>query len=133
MTVRIGYDSSYEPPAPVVRVLISAPGHGRQVAATALLDTGADCTLLPAAIVRALTLPQVDWLRVAAVGGPPVQAPVYAAELVVGQRRSLARVVAFGGEPLLGRDWLNHLRLILDGPALTLSLQTPTRRTRQRR
>jgi len=130
---RFQYDGGYDPPAPAVPVLVSMPGGSRQIATTALLDTGADCTLLPAVIVRALALPQVDWLRIEAVGGPPLRAPVYAAELVVGQRRSLARVVAFGREALFGRDWLNRLRAVLDGPALTLSLQAPTQRARHRR
>jgi predicted aspartyl protease len=133
MKVRFRYDGAYDPPAPVVPVLVSTPGGGRQIATTALLDTGADCTLLPVEIVRALTLPQVDWLRIEAAGGAPLRAPVYAAELVAGQRRSLARVVAFGREPLLGRDWLNRLRVTLDGPALTLSLQAPTGKARRRR
>jgi hypothetical protein len=69
-------------------------------------------------------------VRSEAVGRHPSRAPVYAAELVAGKRRSLARVVACGREPLLGRGWLNRLRVTLDEPALTLFLQAPTHKAR---
>jgi predicted aspartyl protease len=129
---RFRYDAAYDPPAPIVPLLVSVPGGGRQIATTALLDTGADCTLLPTGIVRALALPQVDWLRIETVGGPAVRASVHAAELGAGPWRALARVVGFGYESLLGRDWLNRLHVILDGPALTLFLQARSRTSARR-
>jgi predicted aspartyl protease len=121
----LDYDRRYDPPAPVVPVLVSAPGSGRQAAVAALLDSGADCTALPVHLVRALGLPWIDWMQVEGVGARPRRAPVHAVELVVGRRRSLMRVIAIGREPLLGRDWMNGVRALLDGPALALRLDHP--------
>jgi len=39
----------------------------------------------------------------------------------------LARVVAFGGEAILGRDLLNRAMALLDGPGLTISFRAGAR------
>jgi hypothetical protein len=113
-------------------MMVAAPGSGRQAVVPMLLDSGADCSLLPGQVVRALELPWIDWLTIEGVGSRPHRAGVYAAELAVGSRRTLVRVVAFGNEGLLGRDWMSGVRLGLDGPGLRLSIDRRAGASRRR-
>lgn len=122
MIVRIPYDASLDPPAPVVPVRISGPVGDEAVMVPMLVDTGADCTLVPARIVRQLGLPQIDVVGVTGVGGGRRQTTVHAASVELGGPRMLARVVAFADEAILGRDILNQSVVTLDGPGLAISI-----------
>ncbi len=88
---------------------------------SALVDTGADCTLVPRGVARALQLPPVDEIWIEGVGGEARRAIVYAARVEFAHIACWARVVAFGGEAILGRDLLNRTVARLDGPRLSLS------------
>jgi predicted aspartyl protease len=118
------YDAALDPPAPILPLRLSAPGDPQGVLLPMLLDTGADCTLVPARIARELRLPWVDRLALSGVGGGTRQANVHAAYVELAGTRFLARVVAFQGEAILGRDVLNTLVAHLDGPALSFTLST---------
>ncbi len=88
------------------------------------MDSGADCTLVPRETARALRLPAVDEIWIEGIGGEARRAVVYAARVEFGLVDCLARVVAFGGEAILGRDLLNRTLARLDGPGLTLSFRS---------
>lgn len=116
------YDATrFTPPAPLASVTLINSGTGRAVEnVPMLLDTGADVTLVPADALLTLgvaTLPAAYSLQ--AFNGTPVTAA--AADLNL---RFLGRV--FRGRFLLldqpigilGRNVLNHLVLLLDGPSL---------------
>ena len=135
MSATFRYDPRFDPPAPVVAVAVSAPGAAAwRVVVPALIDSGADCTVLPESVVAAARLPQVGWLHLAGFGSSAIRVPRHLAFLQVGRRAASAQVGACGEEALLGRDWLNHWRVELDGPGLTLRLtDPPRRRMRQRR
>jgi gag-polyprotein putative aspartyl protease len=85
----------------------------------AQVDPGADRTVLPTALVPQLGLVQRGSLPLAGFAGEVISYPTYYVDIAI---RSLpfvtVRVVAHEGEPyvLLGRDVLNHFRIILDGP-----------------
>ncbi len=130
MTARIPYDASYQPPAPVVPVGVSALG-ADAVMVPMLIDTGADVTLLPAELVRQLRLPRVDTIIVSGFGGTKLRSAVHAATLELGGVQIVARVVA-SDEARLGRDLLSTVVLELDGPRAALSVRPPPRRTRAR-
>jgi len=117
------YDDGVSPPAPMLPLRLADPAEGTGVLLPALVDTGADCTLVPAAVASRLRLPVVDRIVVAGLGGSARRAPVHAAVVQVGRLRTLARVVAFEEETIVGRDLLNRLIAVLDGPALRLSLR----------
>ncbi|MGH7819376.1 MAG: retroviral-like aspartic protease family protein [Candidatus Binatia bacterium] len=123
MTRRFAYDQSREPPAPVLPILFAAPGGEESVLVSSLVDTGADCTLVPVEIARRLRLPLVDRLIVEGLGGAARRAPVHAALVRFGGTRCLARVIAFDSEAIIGRDLLNRVPLLLDGPRLALSIR----------
>lgn len=128
MKGRFAYDDSYEPPAPVLPLRVARPGGGEAVLLPGLLDTGADCTLVPAGIARRLRLPTVDRVEITGVGGSVRRVPVHAAFIETAGLRVLARVVAFEHEAIVGRDLLNHLVALLDGPRRRLALGPAVRR-----
>ena len=112
----VAYDDTFDPPAPVLPALLSAPGGSRGALLPMLLDTGADCTVVPLQVARALGLPAVGQLALRGVTGTAVQVPVFAASIRIGRSERIARVVGFGGEAILGRDVLATLVARLDGP-----------------
>lgn len=122
MAARFPYDLAFDPPAPVVSLRIAAPAAEAGVLVAALVDTGADCTIIPPAVARRLRLPCVGRLRIAGLGGPVRSVPVFAAMIELPGRRWRARLAAFGGEVILGRDLLNDCVARLDGPGQTVTL-----------
>ncbi|MBE3597604.1 MAG: retroviral-like aspartic protease family protein [Limnochordaceae bacterium] len=119
MRSRYPYDTSCEPPAPVVPVRISVPGsRDRGVALAALIDSGADVTVIPTAVAGAMGLPPIGALKVSGVAGIVRRAIVYAAEVEINGLRRTVEVVGLGQEALLGRNFINQCVLTLDGPEL---------------
>src|SRR5262249_31164685 len=121
------------PPAPMAPVRISGPVGDEAVMLPMLVDTGADCTLVPASIIRRLSLPQIDVVGLTGVGGAKSRATVHAASVGLGGARLLARVVAFHDEAILGRDVLNQVVVTLDGPDLAFAIAHRSRKRRRRR
>jgi predicted aspartyl protease len=119
--VLVPFDDTYDPPMPVLPVHVSGvDADGPGVLLHAVVDTGADCSVIPERSARVLRLPIVDMVSVEGFAGDGKPRPIYAARLRFGGHNILARVVAFGEEPLVGRDVLNRLVLHLDGPAQKL-------------
>lgn len=121
MRLEVAYDSSFDPPAPVVPVTVEGTS-GTLVLLPMLLDTGADCTLVPASVARRLHLPRVDTVTMAGVTGERRIVTVHAAWLRIGDARVLERVVAFEREAILGRDLLERMVTRLHGPRSKLTL-----------
>jgi predicted aspartyl protease len=108
---------------------LAAPGAADAVVVPALVDTGADCTLVPLTIVRVLRLPKVGELCIQGIGNAAHVAMVHTAEVEFAAFRCLAQIVAFGNQAILGRDLMNQVMALLDGPALTLSVSRGRRRS----
>lgn len=90
----------------------------------ALIDTGADSTLVPAYLPNQLQIPPTGRVLIQAYKGPPERVSYYDVSLRIGDLRLVGlSVITFSADYiLLGRDVLNHLRLLLDGPAQMLDL-----------
>ena len=125
------YDDTCEPAAPRVPLRVAAPSSGAAIVLAALVDTGADGTFIPERVATQLGLPLVDHLTVEGVAGGRAPARVYAATVELGPLRTLCRLVAFEDEAILGRDLLNRLVVLLDGPRLEASLRKPSARKRR--
>jgi predicted aspartyl protease len=126
VAIRYRYHAALQPPAPFVYVLL------RRIDGTAQLerqpgqvDTGADRTVIPTRVVEALGLQPLDQIELAGFGGLRYFVKTYLLDLGI---NSLAparvEVVAQENEPwvILGRDVLNGLRIVLDGPRQTFEV-----------
>jgi len=90
----------------------------------AQLDTGADVTAIPSEAVSRLSLELTGELTIAGYDDQPERVPIYAVWIALPDGRQVRlNVVAIArSNVLLGRDVLNSLRLLFDGPALTLEV-----------
>jgi predicted aspartyl protease len=112
--------SDFDPPAPVARVVLRNPHSGVTVSdVPVLLDTGADVTLLPRSAVERLGVPLLPNQRyeLMSFDGSKSFAPVVLLDLLFLQRAFRGRYLLIEAERgIMGRDILNHVTLLLDGP-----------------
>ena len=124
--IRYQYLAQIRPPAPFIYVAIRNPITGAaQLDVTAQRDTAADRTVIPASLVTSLVLPQIGAIAIGGVGGIVLSMPSYPIEVSIHQLGVVnVEVVASSEENwiLLGRDVLNTLRVLLDGPQLAVEL-----------
>jgi hypothetical protein len=123
------YDEHFfTPPAPLARVTIRNPENGTTLSdVPMLLDSGADVTLIPQASVARLgtTIHINESYELMGFNGSVTQAQAVQLDLIFLRRRFKGRfLVSHQDWGIIGRDVLNHLSLLLDGPHLTWSEQT---------
>lgn len=115
-------DRSFSPPAPVVSAQVRNPETGEiRSSVLMLIDSGADVTLLP--------LPSIDSLGIKRSGrryeltafdGAPSLSHAVQADLVFLRSTYKGLFLVIDREVgILGRDVLNHVCLLLDGPRLS--------------
>jgi hypothetical protein len=124
------YDAThFDPPAPVARVILRASAGAAIVSdVLLLLDTGADVTLLPRNAVERLGIPVLSDHSYELVGFEGSRTFAPAADLdMLFQRRAFRGRYLLTEERLgiLGRDALNHLAVLFDGPRQQWSPQPP--------
>ncbi len=109
------------PPAPLARVVVRHPEREQSVEdVPMLIDSGADATLLPRWAATSLGL-EATGERYQLVGfdGTVSEAKAVLASLAFLRRNFRGRYLLTEAEVgVIGRDILNHIRLLLDGPAL---------------
>ncbi len=114
------YDANYFPPAPVLTVKLAYPGEALQIGPfTAIADTGSDASLAPTPYLEELGVPISYSARVRLLFGPARRVNVYRVDVIVGAYHLPAMEVVGddeGAEIILGRNILNRLILLLDGP-----------------
>ena len=115
------YDAAqFDPPAPVASVTLRNPHSGAIVSDVLLLvDTGSDVTLLPRTAVEPLGGPLLAGQQYELMGfdGSKSFAPVVTLDVLFLQRAFRGRYLLIEAERgIMGRDILNHLSLLLDGP-----------------
>jgi len=121
------YDTTYDPPAPVTEVTIAnVVNRRRRSSLPALLDTGSDITTLPHALVDRLQLYPIGRLRLENVEADTKMVLTYPVQLTIGELSIPRLEVILTGLDfvVVGRDVLNRLYLLLDGPELDFELGT---------
>ena len=119
------YDVTYDPPIPVCNVALSTPSTGQRVELTAIVDTGADGTIVPVRYLREIGARRAFEAGLRSQWGERRTASLYLVDLRIGEL-TISGVYAIGDELgqeiVLGRNVLNRLRLLLDGPAALMQL-----------
>ncbi|SRR6266404_5280359 len=118
------YDSNlFDPPAPVAVVGIRDPGSGNTANdVPMLIDSGSDITLIPRTSIDELEL-EIDpnaGYELQGFDGRNSVAQAVTLDLLFLKRTIRGKyVVVDSSMGILGRDVLNHLAILLDGPSLS--------------
>jgi hypothetical protein len=115
-------DKGFSPAAPVARVTLRHPDNGQSIAhVPMLIDSGADATLLPRTAVVSLGIMGTGELhRLEAFDGSINESEAVHAVLVFLNKTSRGRFLQTKSEiGVIGWNILNHVRLLLAGPALS--------------
>lgn len=117
------YDASrFNPPAPVAMVTLRNQDNETTLDVPMLLDSGADVTLVAQSSIERLGLavdPRESY-ELMSFDGTTSSAQVVRLDLIFLRRVFRGRfLMTFQEYGILGRDILNHISLLLDGPGLT--------------
>ena len=119
------YDVSYDPPAPACDVVLVSPMTERRVTLTAIVDTGADGTIVPVCHLQKIGARRAFEAGLRSQWGERRTVFLYLVDLQIADSMLPGVYVVgddLGDEVILGRDVLNRLRLLLDGPAAMVNL-----------
>ena len=118
-----GYDAElFDPPAPMATVALRTLDRQRSAPDVVMqIDSGADVSLVPESSVRRLGLEpdeQRGYEVMAFDGSTRVATSVRCDLIFLGRAYGGVFLVVEGPYGILGRDILNHVALVLDGPRL---------------
>ena len=116
----IPYLDTYYPEIPVLGVCLGYPAEELSLGPfIAIVDTGADGTLIPQDLLDQIATPMVDTIRIRSHWGEWRRVMVFTVDMEFENLR-LPAVDVIGDETgtdiILGRNVLNRLKLLLDGP-----------------
>lgn len=118
--MNVPYDTGYTPPAPILEIRLAAPGEAPQVGPLpAVVDTGSDGTLVPTEYLEQAEAIGLGDAILHGIVGEARRVHLFEIDLHVGSLLLPGAVVVgddHGHEVLLGRNKLNKLILLLDGP-----------------
>ncbi len=119
MTISFAYEANYPGAAFPVAVATIVGRNAKSTVVIGLIDSGADATILPIAILRQINARrgEVAWAR--SITGQRYQVNLYQVKISIGEYvMPGVEVIANErtDEVIWGRDVLNQLYVILDGP-----------------
>ena len=122
------YSRDYFPAAPVFQVTFISEMQLSIGPFAALVDTGTDVTAAPIAYLEKIKAPAARAAFVQPHWGERYAVSLFAVDLRIGEW-TLPGIEVIGdvkgNEVILGRDVLNKLRVLLDGPAQTTEILEP--------
>lgn len=125
--MKYSYDRSYRPAFPAVEVILHNLENGRHTTSLpALLDSGADGTLVPLTYLEEILAPVITEARIRSHWGEWRNVEQFLVEIEIADLRLPGNLVVgdeIGDEIVLGRDALNKLRVLLDGPHHTVDIK----------
>ena len=128
MNASFPHHTNYFPPIPALSLILRAPDSNRlQGPIPAIIDTCADITLVPLTILELIGAPEIDEVRLRSHWGGTTTATTYLIDIQLGAD-TLPAVEAvgdlYGDTVLLGRNVVNKLVLLIDGPLQSTDLLT---------
>ena len=115
------YSKDFTPAAPVMDLTLAAVATDATVGPiTALVDTGADATIIPMEYLDRIKAPITIEMWARSTWGDRRRVNLFLVDVRIGENvLPHVQVVGdeTGDEAILGRDVLNKLKLLLDGPA----------------
>jgi predicted aspartyl protease len=123
-------DRRFTPAAPVASVTIRHPDTGDSVSdVPMLIDSGADATLLPRSAVASLGIAGTgEHYQLVGFDGTTNESEAARAAVIFMNETFRGRFLQVESDVgVIGRNVLNHVRLLLDGPALNWEESRPTR------
>jgi len=124
--VNFPYSPNYFPPAPVIEItLITAAESLRVGPLPALVDTGADGTIIPINYLDEIQAPSTVEMFIRSQWRERYRVMLYLVDIQIGNL-TLPGIEVVGdelsNELVLGRDVLNRLQVMLDGPGETVKI-----------
>lgn len=120
MSTGFPHHTGYYPPIPCLEVRLRAPDSSQsQGPIRAIVDTGADITLVSQSVLDRIAAPEVDEVRLRSHWGEATTVVTYLIDIQMGEDTLPGIEVAgdlYGDSVLLGRNVINKLVLLIDGP-----------------
>jgi predicted aspartyl protease len=124
--MKASYNRNYFPAAPFVDVSLITVAESRRVGPLPpLVDSGADGTIVPLAVLNSISAPPTIEMLMSSQWGESRPVLMYLVDVQIGDITLPGMEVVgdhLSDEIVLGRDVLNHLRVLLDGPAQTVTI-----------
>jgi predicted aspartyl protease len=119
------YDNDYNPAMPVVDIEIGRAMSTASLTLQALVDSGADATIIPINSLQEISARRSRKMWMRGTAGGRILVDLYQISLQLGPfTQTLLEVVGStqNSEVIIGRDVLNHLTVILNGPAYSVEV-----------
>jgi len=114
------YSHHYYPPAPMADITVISVAEGLRVGPlSAFIDSGADGTIIPIRYLDEIRAPSTTEMTIRSQWGDRYHVLLYLVDLQMGDITIPGLEVVgdeIANEVILGRDVLNRLQLLLDGP-----------------
>ena len=120
MIYSFDYDSTYDPAIPLVEVKIRKVEEDTFIQIPAIVDSGAGGTLIPMHFIQQIGAAKSGWMRIVNLDSVSRRIPRYLLHISIGTLTIGA--IQVGGDNsipqmILGRDFLNHFIVTLNGLA----------------
>ena len=126
MSTSFPHRKDFFPPIPALELGLRAPdGDKLQGPLLGIIDTGADITMVPLAVLEEIAAPEIDEVRLRSHWGEITTVTTYLVDIELGT--DLFPAVEVVGDlhsdiVLLGRNVVNKLLLLIDGPRQSTDL-----------
>ena len=112
------YDESFDPPAPIAKIVLRNTETGERLGnVSVLLDTGADISLLPLSAINQLQIePSDETVNLIGFDESKSTTEIYQLQIIFLGKRLTGNYCAIDDEiGILGRDVLNEFSITFDG------------------